>query len=136
MLSVPATPPSWSPPEARKAADRCCEPWKHTGMHEGCSCVGQLMYQAICAPCEWNGIADSENVAVEMWHDDALPGWRDLPIVAARLRLMDSDKLTKSAQKWIAEHHPKSMQVPGAPITTERRPSGTRCGPGHSPWGG
>lgn len=116
--------------------DLRCEPWKHTDMHEGCACVGELMYQAICEPCEWNGITDSENVAVEMWHDHALPGWRELPIVPSRLRLMDKDKLSKSARQWIAEHYPKSMQVLGAPIITERRPYGTRHVPGRSPWGG
>ena len=28
-------------------------------------CVGDLMYQAICEPCEWNAIADRENSAVD-----------------------------------------------------------------------
>jgi len=116
--------------------DLRCEPWKHTGKQEGCTCVGELMYQAICAPCEWNGIAGRENDAVEMWHDHALPGWRDLPIVPSRLRMMDKDKLSKSARQWISEHYPTSMQVPGAPIITERRPYGTRHVPGRSPWGG
>ena len=94
------------------------------------------MYQAICEPCEWNGITDRENDAVEMWHDHALPGWRELPIVPSRLRMMDKDGLSKAAKKWISEHYPKSMQVPGAPIITERRPFGTRHVPGRSPWGG
>jgi hypothetical protein len=87
-------------------------------------------------PCEWNGITDSENEAVEMWHDHALPGWRELPIVSPRLRMMDKDDLSKAAKTWIVEHYPKSMQVPGAPIITERRPYGTRHVPGRSPWGG
>jgi hypothetical protein len=116
--------------------DLRCEPWKYADEYEGCLCVGELMYQAICEPCEWNGITDSENEAVEMWHDHALPGWRDLPIVPSRLRMMDKDSLSKSAKQWIAEHYPKSMQVPGAPIITERRPYGTRHVPGRSPWGG
>lgn len=116
--------------------DLRCEPWKHSDNHENCTCVGELMYRAICEPCEWNGIADHENVAVEMWHDHALPGWRDLPVVPSRLRMMDKDALAKSAKKWVIEKYPKSMQVPGAPIITERRPYGTRHVPGRSPWGG
>lgn len=117
-------------------SDLRCEPWKHADKHESCTCVGELTYQAICETCEWNGITDNENEAVEMWHDHALPGWRDLPIVPSRLRLMDKDKLSKPARQWISEHYPKSMQEPGAPIITERRPHGTRHVPGRSPWGG
>lgn len=116
--------------------DLRCEPWKHSDSHESCTCVGELMYQAICEPCEWNGIADHENAAVEMWHDHALAGWRELPVVPSRLRMMDKDALAKSATKWIVENYPKSMQIPGAPIITERRPYGTRHVPGRSPWGG
>ena len=116
--------------------DLRCEPWKHSDKHEACMCVGELMYRAICEPCEWHGIADGENDAVEMWHDHALPGWRDLPIVPSRLRTMDKDGLSKPARKWIAENYPKSMQVSGVPIITERRPFGTRHVPGRSPWGG
>lgn len=116
--------------------DLRCEPWKYADKHDGCTCLGELMYQAICEPCEWNGITDSENEAVEMWHDHALPGWRELPIVPSRLQMMDKDGLSKAAKTWIGEHYPKSMQVPGAPIITERRPYGTRHVPGRSPWGG
>ena len=117
-------------------ADLRCEPWNHSDKHDGCTCLGELMYQAICEPCEWNGITDSENDAVEMWHDHALPGWCELPIVPSRLRMMDKDALSKAAKKWISEHYPKPMLVPGAPIITERRPYGTRHVPGRSPWGG
>jgi hypothetical protein len=116
--------------------DLRCEPWKHADKHESCTCVGELMYQAICEPCEWNGITDSENDAVEMWHDHALPDWRELPIVPSRPRMMDKDSLSKAAKMWIAEYYPRSMQVAGAPIITERRPYGTRHVPGRSPWGG
>ena len=57
------------------------------------------MYQPICKPCEWSGITDRENDAVEMWHDHALPSWRELPIVPSRLRLMDKDGLSKAAKE-------------------------------------
>ena len=116
--------------------DLRCEPWKHSDSHDSCQCLGELMYQAICAPCEWHAITDSENTAVEQWHDHALPGWRDLPIVPSRLRMMDKDKLPKPALRWITEHYPTPMQVAGAPIITERRPYGTRHVPGRSPWAG
>lgn len=79
-----------------------CEPWKHADRHESCQCVGDLMYQAICEPCEWNAITDHENVAVELWHDHALPGWRELPIVPSRLRAMDTDRMSKATNNWIA----------------------------------
>ncbi|MBM7510238.1 hypothetical protein JOE61_004052 [Nocardioides salarius] len=49
---------------------------------------------------------------------------------------MDTDRMSKATKNWIAEHYPKSMQVPGAPMITERRPFGTRHVPGRSPWGG
>lgn len=117
-------------------ADLRCEPWKHADKHQGCMCVGDLIYQAICEPCEWHAIADRENSAVEMWHDHALPGWRELPVVPSRLRMLDKDGLSKATRKWIEEHYPRSMQIPGAPIISERRPFGTRHVPGRSPWGG
>lgn len=116
--------------------DLHCEPWKHPDKQESCTCVGDLMYQAICDPCEWNGITDSENGVVEMWHDHALPGWRQLPVVPSRLRMMDKDGLSEAAKKWIVEHYPQSRQVLGAPIITERHPYGTRHVPGRSPGGG
>jgi hypothetical protein len=50
--------------------------------------------------------------------------------------MMDKGGLSKAAKKWITEPYPKSMQVAGAPIITERRPYGTRHVPGRSPWGG
>lgn len=116
--------------------DLRCEPWKHSDRHESCLCVGDLMCQTICEPCEWNAITDHENGAVELWHDHALPGWRELPIVPSRLRAMDKDRMSKATRRWIAEHDPNAMQVPGAPMVTERRPFGTRHVPGRSPWGG
>jgi hypothetical protein len=116
--------------------DLRCAPWKHAVRYESCQCVGDLMYQAICEPCEWSAITDRENVAVELWHDHGLPGWRELPIVPSRLRAMDRDQMSKATKKWIVKNYPESMQVPGAPMITERRPFGTRHVPGRSPWGG
>ena len=117
-------------------ADLRCEPWTHREPHSGCQCVGELTYQAICEPHGWHVIAGDENSAVEGWHDHAFPGWRDLPVVPARLRSVDRLGLSKAATKWIAEHYPPSRQVVGAPIITERSKGGTRHVPGRSPWAG
>ena len=117
-------------------ADLRCEPWTHRGERTGCQCVGELSYQAICEPHGWHVIAGDENSAVEGWHDHAFPGWRDLPIVPARLRSVDQPGLSKAARKWIAEHYPPSMQIGGAPVITARSNSGTRHVPGRSPWAG
>ena len=117
-------------------ADLRCEPWTHREAHGGCQCVGDLIYQAICEPDGWHVIAGDENTAVEGWHDHAFPGWRELPIVPARLRSVDQPGLSKAAKKWIAEHYPPSMQVVGAPVITERSNGGTRHVPGRSPWAG
>jgi hypothetical protein len=117
-------------------ADLRCEPWTHREPHGGCQCVGDLIYQAICEPDGWHVIAADENTAVEGWHDHAFPGWRELPIVPARLRSIDQPGLSKAAKKWIAEHYPPSMQIVGAPVITERSDGGTRHVPGRSPWAG
>lgn len=117
-------------------ADLRCEPWEHPASGQGCQCVGELMYQTICAPCEWRDITNSENRAVEAWHDHAFPGWRQLPILPLGLRGTDEPGISKSAAAWIRDRYPVSMQVPGAPVITERLPMGTRHVPGRSPWKG
>lgn len=115
--------------------DLRCEPWKHETAHRDCQRVGDLTYQTICEPCEWHGIGASENDAVETWHDHAIPGWRDLPIVPAHIRDRDRTGLSETARRWISDHYPREAQVPGAPIITERG-VGTRHVPGRSPWSG
>ena len=97
---------------------------------------GDLMYLAVCEPCGWHDINDTENAVGEAWHDHAVPGWRKHPGVPAQVRVRDEKGLTKFAKTWIAEHYPKHMQVPGAPIITERANAGTRHVGGYSPWGG
>ena len=118
------------------STDLRCEPWEHPASDQGCRCVGELMYQAICNPCEWHVITDAENLAVEEWHDHAFPGWRELPLLPLRLRNVEKPGITRSATAWTQDHYPPSMQVPGAPVITERAPMGTRHVPGRSPWGG
>lgn len=116
-------------------ADLRCEPWTHDGPHDGCSCVGGLTYQSICEPCGWHDLSEDENGAVEAWHDHAVPGWRDLPIVPAHIPISDGARLTMTARAWIVEHYPPEFQFVGAPILTERS-GGHRHVPGRSPWGG
>lgn len=116
--------------------DLRCDPWKHPEPHAGCACVGDLTYMAICEPHRWHVIAKDENAAVEGWHDHSFPGWRDLPIVPARLRNSEKIGLSKAARKWVEVHYPSSMQVVGAPVITQRNSMGTRHVPGRSPWGG
>ena len=117
-------------------ADLRCDPWKHPAKHGGCACVGDLTYMAICKPHAWHVVAKDENAAVEGWHDHSFPGWRDLPVVPARLRNTDEIGLSKAARKWIEQYYPASMQVVGAPVITERSGIGTRHVPGRSAWGG
>ena len=97
---------------------------------------GDLLYQMICEPCGWHSIAGNENAAVEAWHDHALPGWRDLPVVPGKVIARTETGLSKVGRVWITERYPQHMQIPGAPIITERAPYGTRHVPGRSPWGG
>lgn len=117
-------------------ADLRCEPWDHPDPHDGCACVGDLTYMAICEPHRWHAIADDENTAVEGWHDHAFPGWRDLPIMPSHLRQVDKVGLSNAAKQWVERNYPESMQVDGAPVITERSSMGTRHVPGRSPWGG
>ena len=77
---------------------------------------GDLLYQANCEPCGWHTVSNTENDVVEAWHDHGVPGWRELPIIPAQIRLDNGSGLTKMARTWIAEHYPKHMQIPGTPI--------------------
>lgn len=117
-------------------ADLDCRRWLHPETDQDCQCVGGLPCLVICEPHRWSTIAVDENTAVEGWHDHAFPGWRDLPIVPARLRSTGSAGASKTLLKWIEKHYPPAMQVPGAPVITERARYGTRHVPGRSPWGG
>lgn len=107
------------------------------GPDDGQEGPGGQLTQMICEPCDWHVITEDDNTAVEAWHDYAVPGWRDLPVVPAAIRLRDGGaSLSKLAMTWITERYPDHMQVPGAPIITERSPYGTRHVHHYSPWGG
>jgi len=97
---------------------------------------GGLVARMVCEPCRWQVTTGDENSAVEAWHDHALPGWRELPVVPAAIRVRDEKGLTKLARAWIAKNYPADVQVPGAPIVTERVAGATRHVPAYSPWGG
>lgn len=97
---------------------------------------GGLLSQMICEPCQWSAIGLDANLTVEAWHDHALPGWRDLPVVPRQIRVRTEGGLTKLAKAWIVEHYPRHMQIPGAPIVTERSEGATRHVPSYSLWGG
>ncbi|HWV50878.1 MAG TPA: DUF6349 family protein [Microbacterium sp.] len=101
--------------------------------HEG---PGELLTKMVCEPCAWQIIDESENHAVEAWHDHAFPGWRELPVVPFQIRVRTEKGMSKLARAWIAERYPAEAQTPGAPIITERPKYGTRHVRGYSPWGG
>ena len=101
-----------------------------------CEGPGDLMYLAVCEPCEWHQVSDSEIDSVEGWHNHAIPNWRELPVVPAQIRVRDGGGFTKLGRKWIAAHYPAEMQVSGAPIITERARYATRHVAEYSPRGG
>lgn len=106
------------------------------GPEEGHEGPGGMLEQMVCEPCDWHAIGEESSV-IEQWHDHAVPGWRDLPVLPAAIRVRDGGAtLSKGAMKWISERYPQHMQVPGAPIITERGPYGTRPVYHYSPWGG
>lgn len=97
---------------------------------------GGELTMAVCEHCRWRTISESENEAIEARHDHALPGWRDLPVVPAEVRVRSEQGITKHGLAWITQHYPAHMQMPGAPIITERAAYATRHAPGVSPWAG
>ena len=48
---------------------------------------GELLKKIVCEPCVWQSDAGGESDAVEAWHDHAVPGWRDLPVVPRQIRV-------------------------------------------------
>lgn len=97
---------------------------------------GGDLTMAMCEHCRWHLISESESEAIEAWHDHALPGWRDLPVIPEQVRVRSEKGITKQGRTWIEENYPAHMQIPGAPIITERSAFATRHVPGVSPWRG
>lgn len=124
-------------------ADLRCTWWRHEdddptwNREDRCSCVGGYLQTAICTRCSWHAISEDENEVVEAWHDHALPGWRDLPVLPHKLRgQMGTSKMTPKLAAWLEENYPPELRINGSPILTLRTPHGTRHVPGYSPYGG
>jgi len=112
--------------------------WRTAGDEPGrvCQCVGDITTQVICAVCSWHHIG-TEDECIEAWHDHAFPGWRDLPILPAKLRgTMGGTTMTPKVEEWLQKNYPDELRVPGAPIRTTRGKYGTRHVLGYSPYGG
>lgn len=88
----------------------------------------------VCQPCGWQTIGAGENATVEAWHDQAIPGWRRLPVLPARLHRSSID--SAAAKRWIEQHYPLGARIPGAPVITGRPLTAGRKIPGRSPWAG
>lgn len=102
-----------------------------------CECIGDYLHLVVCDTCELHWIDPDWNVVVEAWHDHAFPGWRELPILPAKLRgQMGTSKMTPKLETWLEENYPEHLRVPGAPILTDRGGNGTRHVPNYSPYGG
>lgn len=100
---------------------------------------GAEVYQSNCTNCRWHSIHTCENGAVEAWHDHALPGWRDLPVVPTKLTKPGWDMERRSAAAvaaWVQQHMPTSFTRPGCPILTYRSANASRHVPNRSPMGG
>lgn len=119
-------------------ADGSCELPEHA--HAPDDLPGQGMYQANCVSCRWHSIHPEENEAVEAWHDHALPGWRDLPVVPDRLTRKPGWDMERTSRAkvvtWIQENYPAAFLGPGSPIRTLRQHFAGRHVPNRSPQGG
>lgn len=115
-------------------ADTRCRESDHD--HTAAPLPDDLTSQGICPACRWHMIDRSEGAIVEAWHDHAMPGWRELPVLPGKLARFDSPKRIAAVAAWIAENYPPAWQRLGVPILTERGPYGTRHVPGRSPLGG
>ena len=104
--------------------------------HSASPLPGDLMYQAICEPCVWHVILNDENSAVEAWHDHAMPGWRDLPLLPERLAQFRTPGQRAAAAAWVEANYDDAWQRPGVPVRTARAQGMTRHVAGRSPFGG
>jgi len=116
-------------------ADTRCEEADHG--HTGENLPGRYLHQAICNACDWHAIGD-ENRVVEAWHDHALPGWRQLPILPDDLRGRIGGTTTKNrrAMAWLEENYSADWRQSGSPIRTRRSAPGNRHVPGYLRFGG
>lgn len=113
--------------------NRCTQP-DHD--HTAQPLPGGHIHQVICPACKWHLIAPAD--LVEAWHDHAMPGWRNLPVLPEKLHTRcDENRQSKQRRlDWVQEHYPPQWLFSGAPILTHRTPHGTRAVAGRSPLGG
>ena len=64
-------------------ADTRCRESDHD--HTAAPLPDDLTSQGICPACRWHMIDRSEGAIVEAWHDHAMPGWRELPVLPGKL---------------------------------------------------
>jgi len=118
-------------------ANGACDVLEHS--HAEGELPGEGVYQANCTSCRWHSIHPHENEVVEAWHDHALPGWRDLPLLPSTLTRPGWGMERWSREKvmaWIQEHYPATFLEPGSPVRTVRQPHAGRHVPNRSPQGG
>lgn len=114
-------------------ADCRCGETDHT--HAEGEIPDALMYQTICPGCGWHAINGSATRVAQAWHDHAMPGWRDLPIVPLEIsQMVDDRKRRLKLQAWLMTHYPATWQRPGSPITTQVGVGSRSCLP--HPYGG
>lgn len=106
-----------------------------------CSCVGDLMYRAVCS-CGWESTpADRENEASEALVGHLWPDWKSLP-EAPRWQYMGpgGKAKDKALHRWLVEAleagYDEDQLRAGGPIRTARPQFGTRHVEGGTPFGG
>lgn len=98
---------------------------------------GETMAQANCPTCRWHCVDRSARTVVEAWHDHAFPGWRELPVLPAKLTHNRGDKKADArVRDWVLTHYPIAWHVEGAPIITERGMHANGAVARRSPFGG
>jgi hypothetical protein len=128
-ITRPDTPTGRCQPTVLSADLRCdCD------RHEGCCCVGELMYRGACRHCDWEGEPrERENTAAEDACEHAWPGWRDVPVVP---RVPEERSKRAAWVDRVRELYPAGWLEDGGPIRTARSGYGTRHVPSRTPFDG
>lgn len=116
-------------------SDTRCDDREHRELFDyplHCPCVGAMLTYGACVYCGWWAVGHEGQIAA-WWHDHAMPGWRDLPIVPreiAKWASLGEKPAKKKLDAWVAEVQPEAWRFQGAPIITEREEHGMRSHPG------